>query len=108
MILKAMAQGSQPMVSKPVGVRTAWCVGIGTQNDPKNATWHAVFKVRGCIPTAMVDDKSQRRYNSTQSKGREGKWLPGNLNLVNLIGWEDLLVPLPLRMEVGNCWDSNR
>ena len=80
-ILTGMAQGSKLMVSKPVGVRTAWCVGVGTQDDPEDATWHAVFKVRGCIPTAMVDDKSQRRYNSTQSKGREGKWLPGNLNL---------------------------
>ena len=80
-----MAQGSQPMVSKLVGVRTAWCVSVGTLDDPEDATWHAVFEVRGCISNAMVDDKSQRRYNSTQSKGREGKWLPGNLNLMNLI-----------------------
>ena len=73
---KAMAQGSQPMVSKPVGVRTAWCVGVGTQDDLKDATWQAVFKVRGCIAIAMVDDKSGRRYNSTQIKGREGKCYP--------------------------------
>jgi len=55
-----MAQGSQLMVSKPVGVRTAWCVGVGTQDDPKDATWQAVFEVRGCIviAIAMVDDKS--------------------------------------------------
>ena len=31
-ILKAMAQGSQPMVSKPVGVWTAWCVGVESQD----------------------------------------------------------------------------
>ena len=85
MILKAMAQGNQPMVSKPVGVRTAWCVGVGTLDDPEEATWHAVFKVQECISTAMVDDKSQRRCKNTQSNGREGKLLPGNLNLANLI-----------------------
>ena len=32
MILKAMAQGSQLMVSKLVGVRTAWCVSVGIQD----------------------------------------------------------------------------
>ena len=42
---KAMAQGSQLMVSKPVGVQTAWFVGIGTQDDPKDTTWQAVFEV---------------------------------------------------------------
>ena len=42
-------------------------------------------KLRGCIVIAMVDDKSLDRDDSTQSKGREGKWLPGNLNLANLI-----------------------
>ena len=57
-ILKGMAQGSQPMVSKPVGVQTAWCVGVGTQEEPEDATWQAVFGVRGCIAIAMVDDKS--------------------------------------------------
>ena len=46
-ILTGMAQGSQPMVSKPVGVWTAWCVGVGTLDDPEDATWHAVFKVQG-------------------------------------------------------------
>ncbi len=48
------------MVSKPVGVWTAWCVGIGTQDDPEDATWLAVFEVQGCIVIAitMVDDKS--------------------------------------------------
>jgi hypothetical protein len=30
---------------KPVGVQTAWCVGVRTQDDPKDATWQAVFKV---------------------------------------------------------------
>ena len=43
------------------------------------------LKLRGCIVIAMVNDKSLDRDNSTQSKGREGKWLPGNLNLANLI-----------------------
>ena len=48
------------MVSKPVGVWTAWCVGIGNQDNPEDATWLAVFKVQGCIVVAitMVDDKS--------------------------------------------------
>jgi len=45
MILTGMAQGSQPMVSKPVGVRTAWCVGVDTQADPEDATWQAAFEV---------------------------------------------------------------
>ena len=78
-ILRGMAQGSQPMVSKPAGVWTAWCVGVGTQDDPEDATWQAVFEVQGCIVIDMVEDKSLDRDNSTQSKGREGKWLPGKL-----------------------------
>ena len=57
-ILKGMAQGSQSMVSKPVGVRTAWCVGIATQEESEDATWHAFFRVQSCIAIAMVDDKS--------------------------------------------------
>ena len=44
-ILKGMAQGSQPMVSKPVGVWTAWCVSVGTHDNPEDATWQAVFEV---------------------------------------------------------------
>jgi hypothetical protein len=62
-----MAHGSQLMVSKPVGVWTAWCVGVETQDDPEDATWQAVFEVRGCIiiAIAMVDDKSLERNNST-------------------------------------------
>ena len=55
---KGIAQESQTMVSKLVGVRTAWCVGVGTLDDPEDATLQAVFKVRGCISIAMVDDKS--------------------------------------------------
>ena len=57
-ILMGMAQGSQPMVSKLVDVRTAWCVGVGTQEEPEDATWQAVLKIQGCIAIAMVDDKS--------------------------------------------------
>ena len=44
-ILTGMAQGSQLMVPKPVGVWTAWCVGVETQDDPEDATWQAVFEV---------------------------------------------------------------
>ena len=63
------------MVSKPVGVWTAWCVGVGTQDYPEDATWQAVFEIRGCIviAIAMVDDKSLERNNRTRSKGREGE-----------------------------------
>ena len=43
-ILTGMAHGSQLMVSKPVGVLTAWCVGVGTQDDSEDTTWQAVFE----------------------------------------------------------------
>ena len=33
----------------------------------------------------MVNDKSLEISNSTRSKGKEGQWLPGKINLVNLI-----------------------
>ena len=42
---KAMAQGSQTMVSKPVSVQIAWCVGVGAWEEPEEATWQAIFKV---------------------------------------------------------------
>ena len=71
-ILMGMAQGSQLMVSKPVGVQTAWCVGVGTQDDLEDATWHAVFEVRGCISTAMVDDKSQKKIQQYTKQRKEG------------------------------------
>ncbi len=47
MIMKGMAQGSQPMVSKPVSVQTAWYVGLGTQYDSKDAAWQEVFENQG-------------------------------------------------------------
>ena len=75
MTLKTMAQGSQPMVSKPVGVQTAWCDGVGIQHDSEDATWQAC-RLRGRIAIAMADDRSRRKYNGTRSKGREGKCYP--------------------------------
>ena len=84
MILKAMARGSQPMVSKPVGVRTAWCVGVGIQDDSEYATWQ-VCSLRGCIAIVMADDRSQRKYNGTRSKVREGKCYPVLISSQDLI-----------------------
>ena len=46
------------MVSKPVGVWTAWCVSVGTQDDPEDATWQdQSSELRGCIVVviAMVE-----------------------------------------------------
>ena len=73
--IQVWLKGEPLMVSKPVGVWTAWCVGVGTQDDPEDATWQAVFEVRGCIiiAIAMVNDKSLERNNRTQSKGRKGE-----------------------------------
>ena len=44
-ILTGMAQGSQLMVSKPVGVRIAWCVGVGAWEEPEHVTWQGILKV---------------------------------------------------------------
>jgi hypothetical protein len=63
MILTGMAQGSQPMVSKPVGVRTAWCVGVDTQADPEDATWQAVFeatRLQNCHGQGQITSEMQQ------------------------------------------------
>ena len=102
------------MVSKPVGVWPAWCVGIGTQDDPEDATWQAVFEVRGCIALAMVEDKSLEMRQQYTEQGKEGECLPGQLKsrefnpFSRWTGWDDLLVALQLGSDVGNCWNSNR
>ena len=43
------------------------------------------LNLRGCSIIAIVDDKSLEINNSTQSKGKEGQWLSGKINLANLI-----------------------
>ena len=46
------------MVSKPVGVWKAWCVSVGTQDNPEDATWQEQsLELQGCIVIviAMVE-----------------------------------------------------
>ena len=57
------------MVSKPAGVRTAWCVGVGTQDDPKDATWQAVFKAALQLPWLMTNHEE----DTTVHKAKEGR-----------------------------------
>ena len=71
MILKAMARGSQPMVSKPVGVRTTWCVGVGIQDMiPRTQPGKlAVFKAALQSPWPMTGHKE----NTTVHEAKDGK-----------------------------------
>ena len=71
--LKAMAQGSQSMVSKPVGVRIAWCVSVGFQDGFRGRNLAGLQPSRPHCRMPWSNDRSYRKYNDTRSKGREGK-----------------------------------
>ena len=73
MILKAMDQGSQPMVLKPVGVRTAWCVGVGFQDRFQGRNLASLQFLRPHCNCHGQMTGHREKYNGTQSKGREGK-----------------------------------
>ena len=52
-------------------------MSLRTQPGKQSLRFEAALQ----LPWSMTNH--DERYNSTRSKGREGKWLPGNLNLAN-------------------------
>ena len=71
MILKAMAPGSQPMVLKPVGVRTAWCVGVGIQERFRGRNLASMQYLR---PRCNCHGQTTgHKENTTVHKAKEGR-----------------------------------
>ncbi len=69
--LKAMAQGSQLMVSKPVGVRIAWCVGVGFQDGFRLRNLAGLQPSRPHCRMPWSNDRSHRKLQR-YTKQRKG------------------------------------
>ncbi len=61
------------MVSKPVGVWTAWCVSVENQDNPEDAIWHEQsLELRGCIVIVIAEQITREKQQYT-SQGKEGE-----------------------------------